>query len=90
MNPGFSEGFDLKDTLTMFAVRRSLAGRPLQTSARRLVSTPSGSENPVAVEFQKKEVTPALPSEHILSAEAVSGAPGSLSYFIVLLALTVF
>jgi hypothetical protein len=65
--------------LIMLAVRRTLAGRALHTSARRLASSPSGSENPIATETQKKEITAAVPSQHVVSAEAVSGAPGRLT-----------
>jgi hypothetical protein len=59
----------------MLAAPRTLAGRALHISARRLASTPSGLGNPIAVETQKKEVA-AIPSEHVVTADVISGAPG--------------
>jgi hypothetical protein len=59
----------------MLAARRTLAARALHTSTRRLTATPSGAENPIAVETQRKEVA-TIPSEHVVSADVVSGAPG--------------
>jgi len=63
------------------AARRTLAGRSILTSAKRWASTPSGSASPVAVEGQdqKKEVSTAVVSEHVVSAEVVSGAPVELT-----------
>jgi len=64
--------------MMLATARRTLAGRSLHSSAIRLARTPSGSENQIAVEAQRKDVV-TIPAEHVVSADVVSGAPEELT-----------